>query len=61
MSALFERKRSVDHRKKVYGVRLSEREIYVLKRYARKHKLTPSDFVRKAIKVLVRASKQKPV
>jgi len=58
--ALFETKRDGDNKTKVFGVRMSEREIFVLKRYAKKHKLKPSNFVRKAIKILIRDTDTKP-
>lgn len=58
--AIFETKRGSDNKTKVYGVRMSEREIYVLKRYAKRHKLKPCDFVRKAIKILIRDTDTKP-
>ncbi len=56
--ALFETKRDGDNKTKVVGVRMSEREHGVLKRFAKKHKLSPSNFIRKALKILIRDTKE---
>lgn len=51
--ALFET-RSGESKTKVVGVRMSDREIVVLKRYAKKHKLSPSNLIRKALKLIIK-------
>ena len=53
---IFDSSRGLEKRGKVVGVRMSEREFFVLKKLAKRHRSSPSNVIRKALKILFKDS-----